>query len=87
MKPAEEKNERHDISTGVLLGHTIFGLTRITLYLLLPALGATWVNKHFFVRSGVLMKLIVLFVAFVFSWAIVFVDYRLYMRRISLRKR
>lgn len=74
------------ISHTQLAVHTLFGIGRVTLYLLLPALAAGWATRLVAPEDGIIKAL--LFVcAFIFSWCLIGLDYWFFMRKISIVKK
>lgn len=69
-----------------LMVHTLFGIGRVTIYLLLPALTAGWAT-HLVASGSGIIKALLFVCAFIFSWCLIGVDYWFLMRKISIIKK
>lgn len=81
MEKQEKTQSRTKVSNANLALYTIFGLIRITLYLLIPALlMVRYINKNLPDSVGI-DKFLLLLVTFVFSWVLIVLDYRLILKK------
>lgn len=81
MEKQEKTQSRTKVSNANLALYTIFGLIRVTLYLLIPALlMVRYINKNLSDSVGI-DKFLLLLVTFVFSWVLIVLDYRLILKK------
>ena len=63
--------------------HTAFGIVRTTIYFLIGALGAIAITRKLGEPSA-MTKLLLLASGFVFSWLLIFLDYKFFLRKMSI---
>jgi hypothetical protein len=86
MSSAKDAQSSVVISEKKLIIHTVFGLTRITLYLALPAFTAVFLERHFFPSPSNGIKMLFLFGGLIIGWGLIAADYFFVMKRTTLVK-
>jgi len=77
-------NTTPTISHTRLAVHTAFGIGRVTLYLLGPAVAAGIISNSFQNQENGLLKAGVFLIAFVISWILIGLDYFFLMKKIKI---
>lgn len=82
----QEKTEQTEVyvSDKKVLAHTVFGLSRITLYLAVPAFLGVYIEKHFFPDPSNAVKLTILFSGLIIGWGLIILDYVFIMKKTSV---